>query len=135
MAGVRKSRAQHEASGAVAKNPQRFRNDSHEPPVPKGSLGKAPRHLDAAHQKIWREIVSTAPNGLLGSCDAIVLESVVRLTWKMRNNSSLFTSTDNGQLVNAMGKLGGTPGDRQRLNVTTPSEPTGKVKDELDELD
>lgn len=103
------------------------------PPEPKAPISKAPRHLDAKHQKIWREIVSSLPDGLLGSCDAIVLESVVRLTHKMRNNYAAFTSTDNGQLLNGMGKLGGTPGDRQRLNVTAPVEKA--VKDELDELD
>lgn len=96
------------------------------PPTVKAPIKKAPRHLDAEHQKIWREIVSNAPEGLLGSCDAVVVESAARLTYKMRNNYASFSSTDNGQLLNAMGKLGGTPGDRQRLNVTLPPEKTDK---------
>jgi phage terminase small subunit len=133
MPAIRKTRAQHEASGAVAKNPARFRNDAHEPPAPKAPIKKAPRHLDAEQQKIWREIVSNAPDGLLGSCDGIMLELAVRLIGKMRNNADKWTSTDAGQLANIMGKLGGTPGDRQRLNVSAPVEK--KEKDELDELD
>jgi hypothetical protein len=124
MAGIRKTRAQHEASGAVAKNPARFANDPHTPPAPKAAIGKAPRHLEAAQQKVWREIVSNLPEGLLGSCDAIIVELAVRLVIKMRTLPEKWTSTDAGQLANIMGKLGGTPGDRLRLNVTTPSAPT-----------
>lgn len=133
MAGIRKTRAQHEASGAIAKNPKRFKDDPHTPPAPKAPIKKAPRHLDADQQKVWREIVSNAPEGLLGSCDAIAIELCVRLVCKMRNNPDKWTSTDAGQLANIMGKLGGTPGDRQRLNVAAPVEKT--ERDELADLD
>lgn len=132
MPGIRKTRAQHEASGAVAKNPQRFRDDPHTPPAPKAPIKKAPRHLTEEQQKVWREIVSQAPEGLLGSCDGIMIELAVRLTVKMRTLPDKWTSTDAGQLANIMGKLGGTPGDRQRLNVVAPVEK--KEKDPWDEL-
>jgi hypothetical protein len=133
MAAHRKTLAAHIASGSVATNPGRF-VDRTNPPVPLAPIKKAPRHLDAALQKVWREIVSSAPVGLLGTCDVILIESAVRLTYKMRNFPDKFTSTDNGQLINVMGKLGGTPGDRMRLNCKTPSDNT-KSADPLDELD
>jgi phage terminase small subunit len=132
MPAHRKSLAELTASGSTAKDPQRFRNRT-EPPAPKAPLDKIPKHLDAEQKKVWREIVSNAPEGLLGSCDSIAIELCVRLVCKMRNSPDKWTSTDAGQLANIMGKLGGTPGDRQRLNVVAPVEKT--VKDELSELD
>lgn len=135
MPGIRKTREQHEASGSTKKNPKRFANDPHTPPVPKEPLGNAPRHFTKDQQKIWHEIVGASPDGLLFSCDRIVIEQAVRLTEKMRDDSQPFSSTDNGQLLNAMGKLGGTPGDRLRLNVSPVTvEPNKKPDDPWDSL-
>lgn len=130
MPAHRKSLAEHIASGSAAHDPQRFRNRT-DPPAPKAPLDKIPKHLDAEQKKVWKEIVSNAPEGLLGSCDSIAIELCVRLVCKMRNDSEKWTSTDASQLANMLGKLGGTPSDRQRLNVAGPVEKKDSEWDEL----
>lgn len=135
MPAHRKSIEHHIATGATKKNPKRFAVDTHTPPTPKAPIKKAPRHLSEEQQKVWREIVSNTPDGLLGSCDALAVEIAVRLTIKMRDMPEKWTSTDAGQLINIIGKLGGTPGDRMRLNVVAPVEKKDKANDPWAELD
>jgi hypothetical protein len=133
MAGLRKSRAQHEASGAAKRNPKRFEIDPHTPPVPKEPIKKASRHLSQEQMKVRREIVSSAPEGLLGTCDELMIEVAVNLIIKMRTLPTEWKSSDASTLAAILGKLGGSPGDRMRLNVTAPAEATPKTTKEDDE--
>jgi phage terminase small subunit len=132
MPAHKKTLAEHIASGSVAKNPGRFLGRS-DPPTPKAPLGKAPRHLTEQEQKVWRELSSSAPAGVLGSCDALALEIAVRLTIRMRAGKFDKTSEFTG-LFNVLARLGLTPSDRNRLTGPT-AAPTPEGDSELDELD
>jgi phage terminase small subunit len=129
MAPPRKPLAHHVASGAIAKNPGRF-VDRTDPPEPKAPIKRAPKHLDEAQQKVWKELVSQAPDGLLGTCDAVLLEIAVRLTVKMRTGQMEKTS-EFISLANVLNKLGLTPSGRANFNGPVPEKP----RDDLDELD
>lgn len=115
----------------MAKNPGRYANTP-DTPLPKGPIGKAPRHLSADEQKVWREITSGAPEGVLGSCDAISVEIAVRLTNRMRTGK-FDKQSDFTTLFNILSKLGLNPSDRTRVHAV-PSAPA-KTVDALDELD
>jgi hypothetical protein len=137
MPAHRKTRAQHEASGAVAKNPQRFREDTHVPPTPKRALNRAPKHLTAEEKRVWKELIEAAPDGVLGTCDAVLVEIAVKLTIQMRTGK-MYKTSEMAHLAKIMGQLGMAPLDRLRLNVTTPTDPAlvgGGGHDPLDELD
>ena len=127
----KKTLEEHRLSGAVDKNPGRFK-DRVDPPAPKAPIGKAPRHLDAEQQKIWRELTSNAPDGFLGSCDAVSVEIAVRLTQKMRKGGMDKTSEFTA-LFNVLSKLGLNPSDRTRVSV--PQKPVSDTDDPLSELD
>lgn len=126
----KKSLEELKLSGAVDKNPGRF-VDRQDAPQPKAPIGKAPRHLDAEQQKIWRELTSNAPTGVLGSCDAVSVEIAVRLTQRMRDGKMDKTSEFTA-LFNVLSKLGLNPSDRTRVNAI----PTDKAeaKSEWDDL-
>ena len=130
MAAHRKSLAELEASGATAKDPQRFRTRT-EAPAPKEPIKGAPKHLDAEHKKVWKEFVSQAPEGVLGSCDATFLEIAVRLTVRMQKGLMEKTS-EYVSLGNVLSKLGLNPSDRKRFDgpVAKPA-----ADDALSELD
>lgn len=113
------SKAEALLTGAAAKNPQRYEDKPNELPV-RGPIGKAPRHMTDEEQSIWREIVSQAPLGLLGSCDRLAVETACKMVLKMRKSSLSMKASEYSSLINVLGKLGLTPGDRARLNVTTP---------------
>lgn len=128
MPRPRKSLAELEANGSLAHNAGRLK-DRTPPPEPKAPIKKSPRHLTEEQQKVWREIVSGAPDGLLGSCDMISVEVAVRLTIKMRAGLMDKTS-EHISLANLMEKLGLSPAGRQRFN----SVPT-VTKEDKDEAD
>lgn len=131
MPAHRKSLSELEASGAIAKNPGRFKNRT-ESSEPKKPLGKAPRHLSEEQQKVWRELVAATEEGMLSAGDAIMVEIVVRLTMKMRAGEMTKTS-EHIALANQMEKLGMTPVGRTRFDIPAPK----KQDDDsgLDELD
>lgn len=129
----RKSPEELALSGALATNPGRYK-DRTAPPQPKSPLGKAPRHLDAEHQKVWRQLVSQAPEGLLGSCDAIAVEILSRMVVRMQKGE-MQKASEFMAILNLMGKMGMTPGDRTRFDSPTSRVATPDSTDPLSELD
>jgi len=132
MPALRKSLAELEANGSMAHDPQRFR-DRTPPPEIKAPIKRAPKHLTEEQQKVWREIVSGAPDGLLGTCDMISVEVAVRLTIKMRAGLMEKTS-EHISLSNLMEKLGLSPAGRMRFNSVPPTT-KAVIDDPLSELD
>lgn len=102
-------------SGSVAHDPKRYANRTTEP-KPTGVLGPAPKHFDAAHKLIWKEVIKSVPPGVLTNSDRIVVELTCRLTYKMRFGE--LTSSNAAQLVSCLSRLAMTPADRSRVNVT-----------------
>jgi phage terminase small subunit len=115
-------------SGAVAKNPQRFTQRKSEP-KPLAPIGTAPKHLTPSERTIWKEIVTCAPAGALGSSDRIILEIVCKLTHAFRTGV-LCRASEVAQLMNGLGRLGLSPADRAKLNVE-PDPPNNPADDPL----
>jgi len=113
-------------SGAVAKNPQRYTDRP--PAVPKEPLGRAPRHLNAKEQKVWRELIAQAPAGSLGTCDTVAIEVAVRMTMMMREGKMLKTS-ELASYFKVLTSLGMTPADRGRIAVAPPPESDDGLSD------
>ena len=79
----RKPTAVLEATGAFRKNPQRAAARANEP-KPNGPIGKPPAYFDAAHKKVWKELVGESQRGVLTKADRKHLELTTRLTCRMR---------------------------------------------------
>lgn len=135
MPARRKSLAELEANGSLAKNPGRYagRTDA---PAPRGPLGKAPRHMSAEQQAVWREIVSQAPEGVFTSYDRIALEVLVHMMIMLRAGK-LTKQSELVSFFNSLGKYGLTSDGRAGLSLPEPAKAKSEttVKDELDELD
>lgn len=54
-----------------------------------GGVGDAPEFLTPAQATVWREIVATAPHGLLQPCDRLLLENVCVQTVKVRKLAAM----------------------------------------------
>src|SRR2546428_6127843 len=76
-----------EARGAFLKHPERRAARMNEP-NPTGELGPPPTHMSAAHRKIWRELASTTPPGVLTNCDRWAFEILVCLMAKFRKGQA-----------------------------------------------
>jgi hypothetical protein len=71
--------------------------------------------------KIWREIVSHAPAGVLTAPDGFLLETLAQLISKSRNRS--ITDAQRNQLIRLFSLIGFTPSDRSRISAgATPDE-------------
>ena len=101
-----------EVSGAIKRNPQRYRNE-----VPKSpySLGLPPDYMTEAAKKCWFEIESYALAGVLGSADRMILELAANLLAEYRENPAEFVTARLTALINSLGRMGLTPADRQKL--------------------
>jgi hypothetical protein len=115
-----------EATGQLAHDPKRYATRLTEP-KPNTSLGTAPKHLTTAQKKVWKELSSTAPDGVLTGCDRWIVETSVILMSKIRTGN--FTSTDIGHLRSCLAAMGMTPADRSRVSATP-----NAISDDLDEL-
>lgn len=102
--------------GADKKDPQRMRERG-EPPKDDRALGRVPSHLNAEEKAAWREIVSSAPPGLLQRSDRVAVEIAARLLITCRSGEA--NAAMQAQLVRLLGKLGCTPGDRGQMRIPT----------------
>ncbi len=93
-------------------------------------LGHAPKHLTEAQRGIWKELKANLSTSLLKAADRVAVEVGVRLTDKMRTTG--LNASELAQLINVLGRLGGTPADRLKcaVPVTTPE----KSKNEFSEF-
>jgi phage terminase small subunit len=119
-----------EASGAIERNPQRYR-DRLNPPTVDDPIGEPPNHFDDISRDLWREVVAMPAHGVLTSADRVLVEITVRLLRKLRRGereNGPITGIEVGHLRACLGSMGCTPADRSK--VSGADEPQ-KEEDEL----
>jgi len=100
--------------------PDRINPNEPKPAKPIGK--KAPAYFDAELEKIWKEFVSNAPEGVLGNCDAFLVEAACLQLQKLRKGE--FTAADLAQLRGCLSAMGMTPADRAKLDIPIPKKPS-----------
>jgi phage terminase small subunit len=120
MPAPRKPTALLRASGAIAHDPQRYRDRAAEP-KPTGQLGNAPKHFGAIAKKIWRELAQIAPPDILTNADRWTVELLVTLMAKLRTGT--ISTGETSQLTILLGKLGMNPADRSKVQIATKPDP------------
>lgn len=119
MAGrPRLPEAMAKATGAAAKNPQRFR-DRKEPKVAK--LGPPPEHLSAEEVEAWHLFADEIP--WLGSSDRAILIAAARLRARLIADTLPLSAF--GELRQVLNALGATPAARTKV-----SAPSGEKEDD-----
>ena len=119
MPARRKSAHELALSGAASINPGRYGGRG-EVPTSGTAFGYCPKHLSPSQRDIWKELVSLAPRGLLTASDRMAVELAVRLIERSRAGGQ--KASEVAVLVTLMARLGMTPSDRQRLQIT-PQQP------------
>ena len=104
-----------EMRGAYEKNPQRRKDRKNEPEI--SPIKGIPRTLNADEKKIWKEIVARVHEGVIGDSDAIALETLTRLVYRMRFDFDGMSAAHLGQMVVLFGRFGMTPSDRTKIVV------------------
>jgi hypothetical protein len=102
--------------GSFKKNPSRLKARENEP-VPKAPLGDPPPHLGKDEVKCWRELVRTAPYGVIADCDAWSVELAVCLMAEFRRSGSEMPASRLNLLHSILGRFGFNPADRSRFSV------------------
>jgi phage terminase small subunit len=83
-------------------------------------LGPPPRHLDADHRRVWRELAGKAPIGVLKRADEPLLEMAVALFLRFRASPLSASPSMMAQLRQCLAELGCGPSARARLSVAPP---------------
>jgi hypothetical protein len=135
MARPRKPTALLELTGALRKDPQRYRNRANEP-RPTTAIGEPPADflrpdssLAARHLRIWHELIEQAPPGVLTGCDRAILVSACRIQAAIecgKTEPAMF-----GQLRAALNDMGMTPVARSRVSGARQKP---EAEDEWDKL-
>ena len=112
-------------NGTLKHNPGLYAGRANEP-KPNAPLGLAPKELDPELVPFWNEIraqLACMP-GVAMYTDRYLVERLCRLVFKLRKGT--LTVNEGGQMINCLARLGMTPVDRCRLQVT-PSKKTTTV--------
>jgi phage terminase small subunit len=95
-----------------------------------------PTHLTDAQKKIWRELVSQIPHGVLTKSDRLMVERTTVLVERSRHKHStnceigcpgIFTASDEKSLNSYMSQVGMSPANRSKIQVVP--EQKGKADD------
>ena len=119
---ARTSLAKAELTGAIAKNPQRYRDRS-EPRTSGQPIGKAPAHLPATCRKVWDELAGNLQ--WLEREDRAALELTSVALGQVRHCLSLGEPVTASLLASAntaLGKLGASPADRSKVQTAAPED-------------
>ena len=109
-----------EARGAYVAHPERRAARENEP-KPSAPLGDPPKSLDAAHKRLWREIVSEIPDYVVGNCDRKVVEVASRLLYKIRKDTAMVS--EQALFLKCLIELGMTPCARSKVKAVKPTSP------------
>lgn len=115
----RKPTAYLELVGADKKNPKRFEDRANEP-RDLGPLGDPPPWLNEAEQARWRNIADWCGKWLT-IADRVLVEQTARL-WQLCADRKA-KPADEKLLASNLIRLGMTPADRSRVNVTGAKKP------------
>lgn len=100
--------------GATKKDPQRY---AREVVKNTANLGDPPEDMLPSARGVWGEITKIAIPGVLTESERVLVEVVVNLLIEYRIDPAGFPANKLGHLLNALGRLGMSPADRQRLGV------------------
>lgn len=120
MAGssaARKSTNILELKGSFKHNPDRAKSRSKEPKVKEG-IGKPPPGLDPLELECWIELAYVGPQNILTVVDRPIVEHGARVMAKLRRLEVYDDYKAMSQLMNVLARLGKTPADRSRVQVT-----------------
>lgn len=121
MARPRKPTALHVLSGAIDKNPARFRDRAHAPTDDR-ELGPPPPGWVPSKVVCWEEIARLAPWLRFG--DRLAVEVAADLLHVFRVvGSNGMQGSHLGRLETMLGRLGLTPADRSRVGLGASSKP------------
>lgn len=120
MSRARKPTALLELTGALRKDPQRYRDRANEP-RPDTSIGEPPADfirtdssLAARHLRIWHEFIAEAPPGVLTGCDRKILANACRIQAAIEYGKA--TPAMFNQLRVYLNDMGMTPAGRSRVS-------------------
>ena len=100
-----------ELKGSFQHDPQRRRPAG---PKAKSPFGKAPDYFTAMEKTLWKELTSNGLPGVLTGNDRWLAEVACRMMAKLRSRDSM-TASEMSALINAVGRLGLSPIDRQKI--------------------
>ena len=98
----------------ITGNPGKRPLNDQEPEVI-GPLGDPPAGWKAGAKALWHEMVSCAPEGVLGKADRHLIEIAVRLLAQLRAEAEVKASTV-AQFRACLSEMGMTPSARSRLH-------------------
>lgn len=107
-----------ELKGAFKNHPGR-RKDRVNEPIPIGSVGDPPEHLEPQTATLWRDLA--AYGAWLTAADRLLLEVAVVLFARFR--AAELDGSGISKLITALSKLGFTPTDRGRVQAPGAKEP------------
>lgn len=108
--------------GAYKNHPERAKDRENEPQICE-PIGNPPATFTADQLKAWKDIVTSAPAGVLTSADALAVENAARLLALERIGQN---SDSQGRRLDALlGKFGMTPSERSKVSVSVPTKRTG----------
>ena len=120
MARPRKPTKILELKGSFRGRPGREKQREGEP-KPAADVGRPPRHLTTEQKKVWREITSKTPEGVITAMDRCSLEIVCVLLDRFRQaNAGIaerLQAAELSALMRGLSSLGMTPADRSKVSV------------------
>ena len=117
MPRPRKPTSLLEAAGSFVRHPERRAARAFEP-VPEGTLGNAPAHLEEYEKLVWNEIATALASGLAVQQDRLAFELLISLVSQFRRNRGGMKSGELSLLSSLLSRFGLTPSDRSRVCVT-----------------
>lgn len=125
MARPRKPTKVLQLNGGFRNRPARKEERAGEP-IPSPNVGKPPAYFNATQKKIWHEIISSVPKGVITAMDRFALELVSMLLYDFRQSKKRKAmpqrSTDLGLLMRGLMSMGLTPSDRSKV-CALPAKP------------
>lgn len=116
-------------TGALAKDPGRFKDRAEEPAPDQPFPVEAPAHLTAAARKCWLELVASLPPGVAFDSDKQAMEQLANLLAFCRKYKWQVDMKVHAQFLRLLGVFGMTPADRSRIRVAPKSKEDGKTPD------
>jgi len=103
-----------ELTGAVAKNPQRYRNN---PPKQSLGIGDAPEDMTPEEQACWFELVAMVPPGILTFSERPLMDALASLYAEYKEDRREFGAAKRKDFISLCARFGMSPADRQKLHV------------------
>lgn len=104
-----------ELKGQTRVHPERYAKH-----VPKAAfaLGQPPEYMSGEAKAVWFELETYALQGVLTCAERPLFEVVSNLLADFRRGPDEFPTARIGHLISALGRLGMSPADRQKLGTS-----------------